>query len=212
METSADLVQIALLFCVLPLVVLGVLWAALKAGFLSLSSRGWGAWGRNLLGAAILVVVLHLAYVNMNPGAFPWSIIDGALSGKAKGSDVFGRYAAVDKAFASFAEKGNVVLRFQGFNATQVRHLDFIEFEYYRAAYAVYPRRVFCGDVNDVLNSARDVLKVAFNPSEPWLDAHQVATVVTFRVGEQGELILDAKRRGASSRNGAGTVEGGRGE
>src|ERR1051326_1094379 len=151
---------------------------------------------------AVVAILAHLAYANVKPNSFTSQIavqcvqaIAGALRGDLSQRNVFKSYHEEDEAFSSYADKGNVTVRFVGFDSAGLRDKDFIEFCYFRGVYAIYPHRVYCGRDKDGVNSAGDILKMPFAPDEQWLDTHNVVTVVTYRVDEKGELVHETKRR-----------------
>ena len=186
----------AFLFLVLAVIGLVVPWLALK-GTLKLRAEK-----RHLIFAAILLALTHLAWANANSTGFPRQILvqcvqafSSALKGDQTQWNVFKSYHETDEAFVAYSEKGNVALRFLGFDATRLRDKDFIEFCYFRAVYATYPRRIYCESRPEQINTASDLLKNAFVPDEPWLEAHNVVAVVTYRVDEKGELVTDVTKR-----------------
>jgi hypothetical protein len=145
--------------------------------------------------AAPAVILLHLAWVNLNADSFLRPIVALSLKGEAAKTPVLKEYAAIDKAFASFSEKGNVFLRFAGFNPHQKVDHDFLELYYYRAVYAAYPRRVYSTDPHDAITQAADIAKFAFAPDDQWLNTHQVGTIATFRMAEKGQVVQEAITR-----------------
>lgn len=148
-----------------------------------------------LLSGAAILALLHLLYANNNAAGFAWNTLQGIISGDARNSGVMARYATTDEAYRSFATNGNVYVRFVNFDVARPMDKDFTDFQHVRSVYAIYPRRVYFGDDKDVILVGGDAMRTGFSPSEQWLDAHKVATLVTWRVGENGDLIQDVSTR-----------------
>ncbi len=152
-----------------------------------------------LMWIVTIAVAAHVLYVNLEPGGFSFAILDGVLTGKANNSADLQKYNSIDEEFRRYSGQGNVALTLAGFDATKPRDRDFLTFEYFRSVYAVYPRRVFCGEASNTVNTAQDLAALRFNPDQNWLDAHAVTTIVSFRVDEHDQLDQKLTTRGDST-------------
>jgi hypothetical protein len=149
-------------------------------------------WARGALTLAVVLTVLHLAYVNIRSDAFARTILPPTFGGAAPRE--IAMYAEIDRLFEAITAKGNVLLRVQpGPNRASAE--QFAEMVYYRAVYAIYPRRVYGGRASDVINNGQELLNVSFSPDERWLDEHRVATTITFRVDERGAFAYALEER-----------------
>src|SRR5271155_777875 len=93
------------------------------------------------------------AYVNLNPHAHGYDII---VKGPAHIKDP---YSVIDARMRFAAEKGNVLLLFEGLDAGTDPKLHSVAQFYCRGSYIVYPHRVYLGD--DQLPFNNDQLSVA---------------------------------------------------
>lgn len=77
----------------------------------------------------------------------------------------------------SLASSGtrNVLLRFEGFTPGDPR----TEFVYYRAVFALWPRRALLGMIDQPVNGAVDIARAGHDmPSTAWLRMHAVDRIV----------------------------------
>jgi len=94
--------------------------------------------------------------------------------------------ASLDKLFRKITASGNIVLRYEGFDYSTRDKQEKVTFEYIRAAYATYPRRIYVADATTPVPQTETEYLVgdpwpAFNPSKTWLDDHQVVATITAR-------------------------------
>jgi hypothetical protein len=197
MNQLTDLLGLALPFLLLALLVWFLIWAAFKISSNSqlISARLRRVGPADALYAGVTVILFHLAWINTNAESFFPPLISLYLKGEAAQTPVLKQREAIDTAFFAFAQNGNVFLRFVGFDPEKKTDHDFMELYYFRAAYAAYPRRVYCADPHAAITRAADIGKLAFAPDEHWLDAHQVATVSTFTMGDNGHVVQEAVAR-----------------
>jgi len=94
---------------------------------------------------------------------------------------------ALDKIFAKVTAQGNVLFRFQGLEHLPETQQQEMVFRYVRAVYSSYPKRVYVADTATTVpqdftgNPFPD-----FSPSQSWLDAHQIKTVLVAQVNPDG--------------------------
>ena len=90
--------------------------------------------------------------------------------------------------------KGNVVLRFRGFN---IPDKDDDEtgalLLYFSSVYHLYPQKVFAVPPGTLVNTPKDLMTHPFDPSEKWMRKHNVDTRLTFIKDNNGNIrtILD---------------------
>jgi hypothetical protein len=174
-----DSLENAMLWLLAGMVFLAVVWFVSKKTSLSNFASREPKWAQSLPFAGVILIVVHMAWLNVKPGATPVRVIKGALAPHE--SQMFVQmYERIDQFFEPYCRTGNVVLRFDGFSAADKRHRDTVGFVYFRGAYAVYPQRIFCGEETDVVNNAEDLLKIGFTPNAEWLVSHNIVAVVTY--------------------------------
>jgi hypothetical protein len=97
--------------------------------------------------------------------------------------------AAMDQTFEGAADTGgthgNLALHFVGFDANDARQGPLACQYYFRAVYALYPRRVFVGQGDRVINFPNELLAADEVPDDRWLRSHGVTAVMTLhRTGD----------------------------
>jgi hypothetical protein len=76
---------------------------------------------------------------------------------------------------------GNVALHFDGFDPRDANAGRLMTQFYYRAAYALYPRRTFIGQDDRVVTGADTITAADTVPDVEWLKRHDVRSVVDVR-------------------------------
>jgi hypothetical protein len=85
----------------------------------------------------------------------------------------------LDATFVKLTATGNILLRFQGYDYSQDALQPKATFEYIRASYAVYPKRVYVADDLTVIPQAYTGNPFpGFDPSAAWLDEHHITTLI----------------------------------
>src|SRR5262249_49171852 len=141
MDRLTEFIGITLPFLLLPLGLWFLIWIVLRIrrNFRAILARLRNLRLSDTLYAAAALIVLHLTWVNLNSDSFLRPIVALSFKGEVAKTPVLKEHAVIDQAFASFSQKGNVFLRFVGFNPDQKADHDFLELYYYRAVYAAYP-------------------------------------------------------------------------
>jgi hypothetical protein len=81
---------------------------------------------------------------------------------------------------------GNLLLAFEGLPPDDLR----VEYIYYRAVYALWPRRVLLGPVARSVNGSRDILAAVAAVDARWLAANDVSHVVRLGPGADGAVTV----------------------
>jgi hypothetical protein len=123
-----------------------------------------------LLAAVAHLIVFHLApdapiWQNQSPDSQQLSLERGL--------------AGLDRQFIEDAGGGNLLLHFQGFDFNESHQgLRMSQF-YFRANYALYPRRAFIGRNDRILNYPAQMSTADVIPDDNWLKQHDVRAVRT---------------------------------
>lgn len=96
----------------------------------------------------------------------------------------------IDRDMSAAAGDGNVAVRFINFNPESLKSCTFAQTQVFRAAYALYPRRVLASEPQVIVNSGRDLLASRFDPPLPWLRQRNVRSVVKYTVLSDGQLLM----------------------
>ena len=73
-----------------------------------------------------------------------------------------------------------MLLELAGYATTNPAVENTLGYFYFRAGYALYPRRVFAGPADRIINDGRDIMRIGFDPDPQWLQAHDVHFRLTF--------------------------------
>jgi len=120
--------------------------------------------------------VIFVAFLNAMPGSFARDSLSAAHHRTAPPG--WEDYRRVDQVIAGAAPAGNVLLRFAGFDPDAAANARFAARFYYRAAYTLWPRRVFVAPPGRIINGGKDLLCDPFHPDARWLTDHQVRAVL----------------------------------
>jgi hypothetical protein len=133
--------------------------------------------------AGVLVLVI-LLFIVANAFRHPPEIV--TQLDKSTG-DVAKNVSEADAFFAKLTAKGNILLRYQGFDFSTTAKQEKVMFEYIRANYAIYPQRVYVADANSTVPAtvAGDPFP-EFSPAPAWLTDHHVAAVIVEKLQPDG--------------------------
>jgi hypothetical protein len=134
---------------------------------------------RGMLVLAALGTAMVLS-LNLRTDSFARQVLSAAANDLTPpGFDSFRR---VDRTVAELGgDDGNVALCFIGFRADDPGDVEFVSRFYYRAAYSIWPRRVFVTEADRVINGGEDVLAEPFEPGREWLRSRGIVATITVR-------------------------------
>ena len=135
-------------------------------------SAKYTAWG------IVLLALVQLCWLQGRPGS-EWRQICAAATERAAGHPAAPPDEPYDR-IAQQAGQGNVVLKLAGYARTNPAVENSLGYFYYRAAYALYPRRVYVAPADEVINNGKDIMRAEFHPGRQWLQEHDVRSVLTF--------------------------------
>jgi len=130
------------------------------------SSR-YAAWG------AVLLTLLHLCWLQLQPGSGLRETWADAVKSPAPASR---KVAAEKESFEQIGRQtgtGNLLLHF----AVSTKAACYI---YFLSSYVLYPRRLYVGPADSVVNNLEDLMRIEFNPGREWLQERDVRCVLTF--------------------------------
>ena len=90
------------------------------------------------------------------------------------------------------ADGKNIQLHLQLPEADWLSDAPFFTTVYYRAAYKLYPQRVYVGSDDRVINFPSDLKSADQLPGTDWMRQHQVSAVFSFAPGDKtgpGEMV-----------------------
>ena len=132
----------------------------------------YAAWG------VVLLVLAQLGWLQSRPGSELRRLCTATTKSPA------GRAAVTEREqfdqLASQAGNGNVVLKLAGYAGTNPAVENSLGYFYFRTSYALYPRRLYAGPADQVINDGRDIMRIGFSPVPQWLQAHDVRSVLIF--------------------------------
>jgi hypothetical protein len=88
------------------------------------------------------------------------------------------------------AGSGNLFARFIGFDATNAADCEFAQRVYYRACYALWPRRMYLAPADHVVNNGADLLRTDFAPDARWLRDQEIHAVIEFVRDPAGGMTI----------------------
>lgn len=133
---------------------------------------------------------LCVLLVNLWDDSFARNVLLLTAEGQAHG--VAPELRAIDRDVLALAQGGNLLLRPAGFDTSPGDAESMLPKIYYRAVYALYPRRVYIAEKDRVVNNGRDMATLNFEPSEAWLREHDVRAVMVLRRETNGQLSAQA--------------------
>jgi len=137
--------------------------------------------GRNFQYAAwgiVLLALIHLCWLQLRPESELhrfWAVARDSTTPRTAMlvHDQSGRIAGQ-------APDGNVLLKLAGYAKTNPVAANSLAYFYFQTSYALYPRRVYAGTADQVINDGQDIMRVGFSPGPQWLQAHDVRSVLIF--------------------------------
>ncbi|MBN1864098.1 MAG: hypothetical protein JW808_04290 [Victivallales bacterium] len=95
----------------------------------------------------------------------------------------------LDNLLDTLPAEGNVLLRFEGFGQLERESQEDIPLlMYFRAAYKLYPRRVYVVSPEVVVNTGEDISANPFSPSAEWLEGNSVSIVISLAMASDGSV------------------------
>jgi hypothetical protein len=123
----------------------------------------------------LLAAVVQLCIFHLLPDAPVWQ----NRSTNSQQLSLERGLAAVDQQFLDEATGGNMVLHFQGFDASDFHQSLAMSQFYFRANYTLYPHRAFIGHADRTLNEPAAMVAADVVPDLNWLRQHDVHAVRT---------------------------------
>lgn len=136
----------------------------------------------------MLLALVHLSWMQWQSGSALHRIAALATRPEARRAAI-SAHERIDR-IADRAVPGNVFLRVVGDFEEHAVAGDSVSFVYYRASYALYPRRIFVAPTDRVINDGRDILRIEFDPGQAWLQERDVASVMTVGSDSAGNETL----------------------
>jgi len=131
---------------------------------------------------ALLMTLLLFAVVNaFRHPPHLLDVLDQSTGGATK------NVKFVDDLFLKLTANGNILLRFKNFDYSHDDLQPRATFEYIRASYAVYPKRVYVADDATLIPQAYtgDPFP-GFDPAPDWIDQHHIIGLVTAEQATNG--------------------------
>jgi len=134
-------------------------------------SNQYAAWG------VVLLVLAHLCWLQLRPES-EWRRFH------AMAAQTTDRRAAIPEhepvRIANRTDNGNVLLKLAGYAKTNPVVENSLGYFYFQTCYTLYPRRVYAGPSDQVINDGRDIMRIGFSPDPQWLQEHDVRSVFIF--------------------------------
>ena len=124
------------------------------------------------------MVLIHLGWLQLQPGSELHRLCAFATQSPASRAALM-PYEQLDR-ITGQTVNGNVLLKLAGYAKTNPVVENSLSFAYFRASYALYPKRIYAAPADQVINNGRDIMRIGFNPSPQWLQEHDVRSVFTF--------------------------------
>jgi len=142
----------------------------------------YAAWG------VVLLVLVHLCWLQLRPESELHQICAVATQSTASRAAMM-QYEQSDR-IADRTGNGNMLLKLAGDAKTNPVVENPLSFIYYRISYALYPRRMYVAPADKVINNGWDIMRIEFNPSQQWLQEHDVRFVLTLDSDNAGKATL----------------------
>ncbi len=143
------------------------------------------------IGALVLFSLVYTSYYNIKKGSFARTIVVDAIGGKDR---IASPILRVDAFYKELPGDGNIFLYFKGFDTTSSNQKAFVTTQYYRLTYKLYPRRVFVGKPDKIINNGIDILNTNFYPDEEWLERYNIRSTITFLRSSTDKIQYSIKR------------------
>ena len=138
--------------------------------------------------AVVLLVLVQLCWLQREPVSElrqVWVILTRFKASR----EAMMPYVQLDR-IVNQANSGNVLLKLNGYARTNRAVENSLSFVYFRASYALYPRRVYAAPSDKVINNGRDIMQAGFDPAPEWLQAHDVYSELIFGSDKAGGETL----------------------
>ena len=135
----------------------------------------------------VLLVLLHLCWLQLQPKSECHRLYAMATKSAAFRSTIM-QYEQLDR-IANQTGDGNVLLKLTEQVKTNPDATDFLCLVYYRTCYVLYPRRLYVGPADIVINGGRAIMQAEFNPSQQWLEEHDVHFVLNLGIDKPGQAM-----------------------
>jgi hypothetical protein len=135
-------------------------------------SLRYAAWG------AVWLTLIQLGWRQLQPGADldrTWAMATPSTSRR----DAFQELGCFEQIVRETAP-GNVRLHLAGAAQTDAALEKPVSYVYYRFAYLLYPRRIFAGTADCIINNGNEVMRSQFRPTPSWLQEHDVRNVLFY--------------------------------
>ena len=132
----------------------------------------YAAWG------VVLLVLIHLGWLQLQPGSELHRLCAFATQSPASRAALM-PYEQLDR-ITGQTVNGNVLLKLAGYAKTNPVVENSLSFAYFRASYALYPKRIYAAPADQVINNGRDIMRVEFDPGPQWLHEHDVHSMLVF--------------------------------
>jgi hypothetical protein len=138
------------------------------------------AWG------VVLLVLVHLCWLQLRPESELHRFWTVATNSPAGGAAMIEHEPS--SRIDGQAADGNVLLRLAGYAKTNPAVAHSLCFFYFQTSYALYPKRLYAGSADQVINCGEDIMRIGFNPDPQWLQAHDVRSVLIYGKDNAGEV------------------------
>jgi hypothetical protein len=143
-------------------------------------------WRSTVAFLASAVAIVLLLILDIAPNAPVWQLTD-----EHPRIEVIARQFDEDvQTLLTAANGGNLAMRIEGIDAENVTQSMEVSQLYYRAVYALYPKRVVVGDGRAIINSAADLHAAADLADNAWLRQQNVQSVMTVHA-TPGEIRIE---------------------
>ena len=140
-----------------------------------------------LIGAA---GVAHVGWLNLRGNSFARQNM--AAAWERLPPPAMEQYLRLDARVNELAGSDNLFARFVGFDAANPAHREFAQQLYYRASYALWPRRMYVAPGDRVINTGAELLRIDFTPDPRWLRDYGVHTTIEFVSDPAGGMTIRA--------------------
>jgi hypothetical protein len=135
--------------------------------------------------AGVLLVLAHLCWLQLQPKSECHQRYAMATKSAVFRATIT-QYEPFDR-IANQTRDGNLWLKVTGEAKTNPGATDLLCLVYYRTSYVLYPRRLYVGPADFIINGGRAIMQVEFNPSQQWLQEHDVRFVLYPGINQPGQ-------------------------
>jgi hypothetical protein len=137
---------------------------------------------RGVLGLIVFIALLFTSLANFGQLTPAWQ----AMSPHWPQAMQERTMANFDALFIATAHGGNLAMHFDGFNPANTTDGKIMSELYFRANYALYPKRCYVGDGKVIINVLANLTAADRVPPDVWLKSHRVNGVVTISFDPAG--------------------------